>query len=69
MQELHQQGAKAIAITSCGQEVTVIGAEKTIPIRTEQWCIGQEDQLKNLLAEIDILVINHGVNVHQRRDG
>jgi hypothetical protein len=69
LQELHQQGAKAIAITSCGQEVTVIGAEKTIPIRTEQWCIGQEDQLKDLLAEIDILVINHGVNVHQRRDG
>ncbi|AIE72629.1 MULTISPECIES: bifunctional sterol desaturase/short chain dehydrogenase [unclassified Synechocystis] len=69
LQELHQQGAKAIAITSCGQEITVAGAGQTIPIRTEQWCIGQEEQLKDLLVEIDILVINHGVNVHQRRDG
>jgi hypothetical protein len=69
LQELHQQGAKAIAITSCGQEVTVAGVGKTIPLRTEQWCIGEEEQLKDLLAEIDILVINHGVNVHQRRDG
>lgn len=68
LKELHGQGAKAIALTSSGEELTITVGDQELPIRTQQWCVGEEDKLKELFAEIDILVINHGVNVHQRRD-
>ncbi len=68
LKELHGQGAKAIALTSSGEQITIDVDGQELPIRTQQWCIGEENQLKELFAEIDILVINHGINVHQRRD-
>ncbi len=34
------------------------------PITCKQWQPGQELALKDTLAEVDILIINHGVNVH-----
>lgn len=68
LSELHGQGAKVTALTSGDRplELTING--ETIPIRTERWAIGQEHQLRDLFADIDILVINHGINVHQRRE-
>jgi monoglucosyldiacylglycerol epimerase len=35
-------------------------------IACQQWQLGQESDLKTLLSEVDILIINHGINVHGR---
>jgi monoglucosyldiacylglycerol epimerase len=65
--KLHRAGATVIALTSCGDSLTLSTAAGSLPIRTQQWCIGEEDQLLALLESTDILVINHGVNVHAER--
>ncbi len=67
LSELHGQGAKVIALTSGDRPLSLTVNGETVPIRTERWAVGQEKQLLELFAEIDILVINHGVNVHQQR--
>ncbi len=67
IQKLHRAGATVIALTSCGDSLTIATAEGSLPIRTVQWCIGEEAQMQVLLESIDILVINHGVNVHAER--
>jgi hypothetical protein len=66
--ELHRHGAKVIALTSGDRPLAVTVNGERVAVRTEQWAVGQEQQLQALLADIDILVINHGVNVHQRRE-
>ena len=66
--QLHLAGAKVTALTSSTQEVTlnISGEEKTI--NTIVWQTGQEAELLEQLDKIDILIINHGVNVHGQRD-
>ena len=39
-----------------------------IPVQTVTWQVGEEEQLTALLAELQILVINHGINVMGARD-
>ena len=39
-----------------------------IPVQTVTWQVGDEEQLTALLAELQILVINHGINVMGARD-
>jgi NAD(P)-dependent dehydrogenase (short-subunit alcohol dehydrogenase family) len=39
-----------------------------IPLRQVAWQCGQEAELEPLLAEVDVLVLNHGVNPYGRRD-
>ncbi len=66
--QLHLAGAKVTALTSSGTEISLdIAGEKT-PIKTLCWQIGQESELLTHLDKIDILILNHGVNVHQQRD-
>lgn len=67
LSELHGHGAKVIALTSGDRPLSLIVNGETVPIKTEQWTVGQEKQLLELFKDIDILVINHGVNVHQQR--
>ncbi|MGQ9837644.1 MAG: bifunctional sterol desaturase/short chain dehydrogenase [Cyanobacteriota bacterium] len=38
------------------------------PVETIRWQVGQERALAELLEQVDILVLNHGVNVHGERD-
>jgi len=38
-----------------------------IPLRQVGWAVGQEEALAPLLAEVDLLVLNHGINVHGDR--
>jgi monoglucosyldiacylglycerol epimerase len=64
---LHLQGAKVIALTSSQGELSLEIKQEIIPIKTLQWQVGQEDQLLSELEKIDILILNHGVNVHQER--
>lgn len=37
-----------------------------IPLRQVRWQVGEEEALLPVLAEVDVLVLNHGVNVYGR---
>lgn len=58
---LQQQGAQPIALTT--------SPEATFPegIRVLSWQLGAEAELKAALQTVDILVINHGINVQGDR--
>jgi NAD(P)-dependent dehydrogenase (short-subunit alcohol dehydrogenase family) len=60
LQTLLQEGTTAIALTTSSADFP--DAVRVIP-----WQVGQEDQLHTLFQDIDILVINHGINVHGER--
>lgn len=64
----HQRGARLIGL-SCGPRDLLLRDEsgQAIPLRNETWCVGDEDRLRPLLAEVDILVLNHGINVYGGR--
>jgi monoglucosyldiacylglycerol epimerase len=59
--ELSQQGAKVIAITT-KPDVEFDPNVKVIP-----WQLGAEAELLPQLRSVDILIINHGINVHGDR--
>lgn len=61
MAELVRQGAKPIAITT-STDRTFESAIAVLP-----WHPGQEADLLNDLQTVDILIINHGTNVHGAR--
>lgn len=61
IKQLAAQGAKPIAI-SRSADVDIEGAVKVVA-----WCAGQEEDLREILNRVNILVINHGVNVYGQR--
>ena len=66
--QLHQAGAKVTALTSSASEIELDIEGKKLPIKTLTWEAGQEEQIRSELEKIDILVLNHGVNVNGQRD-
>ena len=67
LKHLHQAGAKVIALTSKDQTITLDIASQILEVKTITWQIGQEEKLAKLLEKVDILVLNHGINVHRER--
>lgn len=67
LKQLHLAGAKVIALTSGTETLTLEIEGKTLPIKTVTWQAGQESALADLLEKVDILVLNHGINVHGKR--
>ncbi|MFM7269592.1 MAG: NAD-dependent epimerase/dehydratase family protein [Cyanobium sp.] len=64
----HQRGARLIALTSGSATLDVQdGQGQAIPLRQVRWQAGEEEALRPLLAEVDVLVLNHGLNVHGER--
>ncbi len=61
VEELTQQGAKIVAFTT---NSTAVFPPET---KVLSWQIGAESELRSQLQAIDILIINHGVNVHADR--
>lgn len=59
--ELAQQGAKVIALTTSPE------AQFDPPIPVIQWTVGAESDLHDRLKTVDILIINHGMNVYGDR--
>jgi monoglucosyldiacylglycerol epimerase len=55
--ELAKQGAKPLALTTSAN-ADIPGATKIIP-----WRAGQEAELREAFQKVDILLINHGINV------
>lgn len=68
LSKLHLAGAKVTALTSSESQITLEISGKEIPIPTVTWEIGQEAALLDKLSKIDILILNHGVNVRSQRD-
>ena len=65
----HDRGASLIALTSSDAPLDLQDAQgHPIPLRQETWQVGEEDRLAPLLAGVDVLVLNHGLNVHGARD-
>ncbi|MGF1569475.1 MAG: bifunctional sterol desaturase/short chain dehydrogenase [Nodosilinea sp.] len=61
LQELIRQKAKPVALTTSAHS----GGDDAIPYW--HWQPGAEAELRDMLKKVDILIINHGVNVHGRR--
>lgn len=65
LNSLRQQGATVIALSSSAKVLSL--EDGTEPIQTVAWQVGEEAALASLLKTVDILVINHGVNVYGDR--
>ncbi|MEA5471733.1 bifunctional sterol desaturase/short chain dehydrogenase [Spirulina sp. 06S082] len=64
--QLQQKGAKVIALTSTAKEIVLEGENN--PISSLVWQVGEEAKLVEELKKIDILILNHGMNVHGERN-
>jgi sterol desaturase/sphingolipid hydroxylase (fatty acid hydroxylase superfamily) len=65
--QLHHQGAKPIALTSGTQDIEITINDQPVAIPTLSWQVGKESELQERLQSIDILILNHGINVHGDR--
>ncbi|MEB3225539.1 MAG: bifunctional sterol desaturase/short chain dehydrogenase [Synechococcus sp.] len=65
--ELHQAGAKVIALTSGPDQITLNIKNQEVPLQTVTWEVGAEADLLETFKKVDILVLNHGINVHGDR--
>lgn len=68
LKQLYFKGAKVTALTSKNQDLFLEIEQQNLPIPTINWEVGKESELANIFEKIDILIINHGVNVHSKRD-
>ena len=65
----HRRGAHLIALTTCEDDLALQDRDGVaVPLRQICWRAGAEDLLDEVLEEVDVLVINHGLNVHGARD-
>ena len=67
LKELHSNGARLIALTSKSQSIVIEIEGKKLPLKTLTWQVGKELELTNELKSVDILILNHGINVYQER--
>ena len=68
LRSFHGCGASLVALTTRAEPLDLRTSEGD-PIALEQvtWSCGLESELSELFCRIDILVINHGINVHGDR--
>nr|WP_322744239.1 MULTISPECIES: bifunctional sterol desaturase/short chain dehydrogenase [unclassified Coleofasciculus] len=67
MQNLHNRGAKVIALTSKRQTIDLVVNGESLSLKTVTWQVGKESELVAELEKVDILILNHGINVHGER--
>ena len=68
LRQWHRRGARLIALTH--GEIPLVLRQVTgevIPLEQVGWQVGQEAALGPILAAVDVLVINHGINPHGQR--
>ena len=68
LRQWHRRGARLIALTH-GETPLVLRqvTGEVIPLEQVGWQAGQESALGPMLAAVDVLVINHGINPHGLR--
>ncbi|WP_066122005.1 bifunctional sterol desaturase/short chain dehydrogenase [Geminocystis sp. NIES-3709] len=64
IKQLYLKGAKVTALTSQEKPLFINNKNEQISIKTITWQIGEESKLNSILEKTDILIINHGINVH-----
>jgi nucleoside-diphosphate-sugar epimerase len=65
----HERGAQLIALSHGDRPLRPLAVDgRPIPLRQQRWRVGEEEALRPLLNDVDVLVLNHGVNVHGQRD-
>jgi hypothetical protein len=64
---LHLAGAKVVALSSKSEPITLTVNGETLAVKTIAWQVGKEAELAQMLEKVDILVLNHGINVHSAR--
>lgn len=64
IKQLYLKGAKVTALTSQDKKLFINIKNQEIPIKTITWKIREESKLSDILSKTDILIINHGINVH-----
>lgn len=64
LEALRDRGAKVTAVTSKAQSI-LLNDHKAI--NTLTWEVGKEAELAEAMEKIDILILNHGINVHGDR--
>ncbi|MGK7936433.1 MAG: bifunctional sterol desaturase/short chain dehydrogenase [Xenococcaceae cyanobacterium] len=67
LKQLHLKGAKVTALTSSQSSLVLEINGKQLPVKTLTWQVGKEAELATELEKIDILILNHGINVHGER--
>jgi NAD(P)-dependent dehydrogenase (short-subunit alcohol dehydrogenase family) len=61
----HGRGARLIALSHGTAPIELRDPDgRPIPLRQVRWQVGEEAALEPLLEQVDVLVINHGINVH-----
>jgi NAD(P)-dependent dehydrogenase (short-subunit alcohol dehydrogenase family) len=61
----HRRGAQLIALSHGSAALELKDAEgQPIPLRQVRWQTGEEKALEPLLEQVDVLVLNHGINVY-----
>lgn len=64
---LHQAGAKVVALSSQLQPIDLTVNGESLAVKTISWQTGNEAELTEFLKRVDILVLNHGINVRGER--
>ena len=68
LQRWHRRGARLIALTHSQAPLQLLADDgSTIPLQQLFWQVGQEQDLLDQLPEVDVLVLNHGINLQQQR--
>jgi NAD(P)-dependent dehydrogenase (short-subunit alcohol dehydrogenase family) len=68
LQRWHRRGARLIALTHSQAPLELQADDgSTIPLQQLCWQVGQEQALLSQLQEVDVLVLNHGINRQQQR--
>ena len=69
LRQWHRRGARLIALCHRPEPLELRDGEgRPIPLRQVSWHVGGEQELADLLREVDVLIVNHGINVHAARD-
>jgi hypothetical protein len=64
---LHLVGAKVVALSSKLEPVILTVNGEPLAVKTITWQVGSEAELALALEQVDILVLNHGINVRDER--
>lgn len=64
----HERGARLIALTTCEEDLVLQDTKgKAVTLSQVCWAAGREGELEGVLEDVDVLVINHGINSHGDR--
>jgi len=66
LRHFYYSGASVIGLTTNSNIKLLDSRNNVIPIKWVVWKCGEEQKLAPLLQEIDLLIINHGVNNYQK---